>query len=145
MGLPRHWLEEVAAAPYQALLMPSSASLRTLNVLEAQLTLLLRLATCQRPAGAQQLVAIGVLPALDNCRLIDIEPEDAPVWASNLLPSGGVQRGALSPLPSQRLRHHQVSNKPSCRLVLLTFVLGTHVGKLYSAPTLVLSLSASCS
>jgi hypothetical protein len=31
------------------------------------------------------------------------------------------------------------------RLVLLTLVLGTHVGKLYSASTLVLFLSASCS
>jgi hypothetical protein len=37
---------------------------------------------------------------------------------------------------------------PECslrRLLLLTLVLDTHVGKLYSAPTLVLSLSASCS
>ena len=32
-----------------------------------------------------------------------------------------------------------------CRLVLLTLVLGTRVGKLYSASTLVLFLSASCS
>jgi hypothetical protein len=31
------------------------------------------------------------------------------------------------------------------RLVLLTLVLGTHVGKSYSASTLVLFLSASCS
>ena len=83
-------------------------------VLGLQLVLLLRLATCQRPAGAQQLVSIGVLPALDNCRLIDIEPEDAPVWASNLLPAGGAggagQKGVLAPLPSQRLRHHQVKH-----------------------------------
>lgn len=53
----------------------------------------------------QRLVAAGVLSALNNCRLIDLEPEDAPAWAA-------VRRAGAAPtftaVPSQRLRHHQV-------------------------------------
>lgn len=114
-GLPRQWLEEVAAAPYQALLLPSAASLRTLHVTEAQLTVLLRLATAHRPAGAQRLAAAGALAALTQCRLIDVEPEEAPAWNAARAPG---PTAAFIPAPSQRTRHHQIL-APLLRVVLV--------------------------
>ena len=67
--------------------------------------------------------AAGALAALTQCRLIDVEPEEAPAWAAARLPG---PTHAFLPAPSQRTRHHQVGVPHGVSLTLPLSVRVSH-------------------
>ena len=69
-GLPAAVATMVERAPRAVLMLPSPASFRTLQTVEAQLSFLLSVAL-DTPCGAAHLVACGVVPQLTGCHLID--------------------------------------------------------------------------
>eukprot|EP00887_Chlorella_sp_A99_P002898 scaffold6.g2898.t1 len=79
-ALPGRLLQELAEGPYAALTQPPPRGQALLLVIEAQLTLLLRLALAGPPAAraasAQRLFSLQALPRLTQCRALDLQPEE---------------------------------------------------------------------
>ncbi|GBG63334.1 hypothetical protein CBR_g37692 [Chara braunii] len=109
-GLLQSCLGDVSTSSYQAVLFPSTESLRRLYTLEAELALLNRVAHHNRTKGAQTLMSMGILQYLANCRALDVQLHDGQEMDS-------APKVALMAIPSQRERHHQILT-PVLRLVL---------------------------
>jgi len=69
-GLPAAVASAVESEPRAVLMLPTPASLRKLQIVEAQLSFLLSVAV-DTPSGAAHLAACGVIPHLTGCHLID--------------------------------------------------------------------------
>ncbi|GLJ05177.1 hypothetical protein SUGI_0012850 [Cryptomeria japonica] len=107
-GLLRACLSDINNNSYQAVLLPSAASIRRLYTLEAELALLLRVGYGYKKRGAQILFAMGILERLSSCRAVDVYLTEDSKWAHAFKMGLG--------LPSQHDRHHQIVS-PVLRLV----------------------------
>ncbi|GAQ82869.1 nuclear pore complex protein Nup205 [Klebsormidium nitens] len=107
-GLLQNCLSDVANNAYQLVILPSPDSVRKLYTMEAQISLLLRVAHHNSPRGAQALFSMGALNHLASSRALDVQIPDGP--------EDGPGRNPAVPMPSQRERLHQVL-APSLRLV----------------------------
>eukprot|EP00250_Pteridium_aquilinum_P027366 c3475_g1_i1 orf=80-5854(+) len=99
-GLLQACLSDVSTNSYQAVLLPSPASVRRLYTLEAELALLLRVGYQNKKRGAQTLFSIGALQHLTSCRAIDVQLSEDAQWEQ--------MRKSGTGLPSQHDRHHQI-------------------------------------
>lgn len=108
-GLLQSCLQDVSTNSYQAVLLPSPASVRRLYTLEAELALLLRVGYQNKKRGAQTLFSMGALQHLTSCRAIDVQHSEDAQWEQVLKSGTG--------LPSQHDRHHQIVS-PVLRIVL---------------------------
>jgi hypothetical protein len=91
----------VERAPRAVLVLPSPASFRTLQTVEAQLSFLLSVAL-DTPNGAAHLAASGVVPQLTGCHLIDAlqtSEQSAAVRARVFLPALRLLLALLERLP----------------------------------------------
>ena len=107
-GLLHSCLAEISSNSYQAILLPSTESLRRLYTLESELALLLRVGYHNRKRGAQTLYSMGALRHLSSCRAIDAHLTDDAKWEQVKIGVG---------MPSQHDRQHQLVS-PVLRLVL---------------------------
>ncbi|KAI5084575.1 hypothetical protein GOP47_0000744 [Adiantum capillus-veneris] len=108
-GLLQACLVDVSTNSYQAVLLPSPASVRRLYTLEAELALLLRVGYQNKKRGAQTLFAMGVLQHLTSCRAIDVQLSEDAKWEQVVKSGTGLR--------SQHDRHHQIVS-PVLRIVL---------------------------
>ncbi|KAH7280638.1 hypothetical protein KP509_36G007000 [Ceratopteris richardii] len=116
-GLLQACLADVSTNSYQALLIPSPASTRRLYMLEAELSLLLRVGHQNKKRGAHMLFAMGALQHLTSCRAIDIQLSEDTQWEPVVKSGSGL-------LPQHDRRHQIVL--PVLRIVLcLTTLLET--------------------
>ena len=100
-GLPAAVATMVERAPRAVLVLPSPASFRTLQTVEAQLSFLLSVAL-DTPNGAAHLAACGVVPQLTGCLLIDAlqtSEQSEAVRARVLLPALRLLLALLERLP----------------------------------------------
>ena len=108
-GLLHGCISDINNNSYQAVLLPSVASIRRLYTLEAELALLLRVGYAYKKRGAQILFAMGILESLSLCRAMDVYLTEDSKQAHGFKMGFG--------LPSQLDRHHQIAS-PVLRLVL---------------------------
>jgi len=107
-GLLHSCLADISTNSYQAILLPSTESLRQLYTLESELALLLRVCFHNRKRGAQMLYAMGALRHLSSCRAVDAHLTDDVKWEQVKVGIG---------IPNQQDRQHQLV-APVLRLVL---------------------------
>jgi hypothetical protein len=109
--LPARLLQDVQDQPPEALVQPPPAGQAATLVMEAKLSLLLRLSLSgpptHRAASAQKIFSLQALPRLSACRSLDLQPEE-PGFGSTTTATGS---------NSLRQRLHQIMT-PAFRVVL---------------------------
>ncbi|GAX76338.1 hypothetical protein CEUSTIGMA_g3784.t1 [Chlamydomonas eustigma] len=110
-NVPQTLLQLLNTLPQQVLVQQPKRSRRSVYVIEAQLSLLLRLVESgplrHRQLSAQRLFSLHTLQYVTGCGAIDVEPEDP----------GVLRSGTTAQLDSLRYRLHHVL-APCLRLVL---------------------------
>ncbi|MEW5301033.1 MAG: hypothetical protein WDW36_003916 [Sanguina aurantia] len=105
-GVPQQLLQLLASVPQAAVIQHSRKARRAMYVIEAQLSLLLRLTEAgpvrQRTASAQKVQALQAIPILGACRALDLEPES--IHGNNLTSSSDSLRSRLPHVIAPTLR-----------------------------------------